>query len=203
MPTISTRKLRFPVISSSSKDQEEGSCRLCECHRESSSKSSSLTPRRRWFGRIRRRPSLSSCCTAEREARKKTLLKEFEELYQNAEAEVSEYSVAHSRIVHSSSLNGLLQLVYATESQSSIYYASDWVAAKDALDAWLRHYDELCQVLDESEIAEVNSQWENLRRQLYEQLRALPPPWNTLDRVVSLCLCTVHIWKSIYIIAFA
>ncbi|CDS09985.1 hypothetical protein LRAMOSA02662 [Lichtheimia ramosa] len=136
-------------------------CCVCHCHYSSTisatlhqnatttRKANALTPPRRWFNKIRRRPSIE-----QQEHRKREMLFQFHHLYHTVQEE----------------------LLYATESQGSVYYEGDLVAAKEALDAWIDHYQILSRHLDPKELATLHEQWEDTRKELQESLDKLPSP---------------------------
>ncbi|KAI7855175.1 hypothetical protein BDC45DRAFT_605234 [Circinella umbellata] len=147
------------------------SCCNCTCGCHSNTKKTtkntknSLTPPRRWLERICRRPSLSSSsisCADEQqpprspttEERTKSLLRDFEQLYETVKEE----------------------LAYATESQGSIYYEDDLLTAKRVLGDWLDCYDELVQIMKGPELFALHVEWETSRNYIYDQLKKLPLP---------------------------
>ncbi|KAI9270435.1 hypothetical protein BDA99DRAFT_569786 [Phascolomyces articulosus] len=117
----------------------------------------SLTPPRRWLERICRRPSLSSSSSEEppsptTEERTRSLLHDFQQLYQTVQEEIA----------------------YATESQGSIYYEDDLITAKRALGDWLDCYDELVHIMKGPELLSLHIEWEASRNELNEKLKKLP-----------------------------
>ncbi|KAJ8663279.1 hypothetical protein O0I10_000517 [Lichtheimia ornata] len=138
-------------------------CCVCHCHYSPTPNATSLhnatttiqkpnstlTPPRRWFDKIRRRPSIE-----QQERRKREMLLQFHHLYHTVQEE----------------------LLYATESQGSVYYEGDLMAAKEALDAWVHHYQILSRHLDPKELRTLHEQWEDTRKELQESLDKLPSP---------------------------
>ncbi|KAI7878176.1 hypothetical protein K492DRAFT_209136 [Lichtheimia hyalospora FSU 10163] len=139
-------------------------CCVCHCHSSPATnatahpiiatttttrKHHTLTPPRRWFDKIRRRPSIE-----QQERRKREMLFQLHHLYHTVQEE----------------------LLYATESQGSVYYEGDLVAAKEALDAWVHHYQTLSRQLDPKELTTLNEQWEGTRQELQDHLNKLPSP---------------------------
>ncbi|KAL1932092.1 hypothetical protein VTP01DRAFT_9148 [Rhizomucor pusillus] len=114
-------------------------------------RSSSVVRTKRWLARIRRRHTLASM-QAEKE-RKNSMVHDYERLYHVIEEE----------------------LIYAVESQGSIYYADDFRAVQDALNAWLERYNDLTRILTKSELATLDAQWEATRMDLQCRLDTLPP----------------------------
>ncbi|KAI9027625.1 hypothetical protein CLU79DRAFT_587392 [Phycomyces nitens] len=126
----------------------------CGCHQISST----FTPSR-WFPRIRRRSS-----SASEETRPQTY-------YSVAEKEQLSRLYTEFKDYH---LLAEDEMSYAIESRGSIYYHGDLLAAQEAVDICLGHYQHLLGRLDSTDSAQLHARWSKSLTSLRTRLGDLP-----------------------------
>ena len=66
------------------------------------------------------------------------------------------------------------ELAFATESQGSIYYGGDWLAAKEAMEICVARHQQLLDIPSYSHL--IPNHWPDTLARLQEQLDSLPLP---------------------------
>ncbi|KAL0075331.1 hypothetical protein J3Q64DRAFT_1776020 [Phycomyces blakesleeanus] len=165
MPSIISFSARFFGID---KSHSTTSC-TCGCH-QSISASNTFTPSR-WFPRIRRRSSSASEETRSRSRSQAQAQTQMQTQYTVAEQEQLSRLYTEFKEYHTLAED---EMGYAVESRGSIYYRGDLLAAQEAVEICLGHYQQLTSLLDSVTSAQLNARWSKSLSHLRTRLDGLP-----------------------------